>query len=84
MEACILQQTYSFVFGMHLLPMTGVPQFSLSQLNAATNEFSEGCVVERGYYKVVAWLASFALCSSDNDCHQWAFVFVKTSALQIV
>ncbi|AQK48411.1 Cysteine-rich receptor-like protein kinase 8 [Zea mays] len=53
MEACILQQTYSFVFGMHLLPMTGVPQFSLSQLNAATNEFSEGCVVERGYYKGV-------------------------------
>ncbi|PWZ25886.1 Cysteine-rich receptor-like protein kinase 19 [Zea mays] len=31
----------------------GVPQFSLSQLNAATNEFSEGCVVERGYYKGV-------------------------------
>lgn len=33
--------------------LSGVPQFSLSQLNAATNEFSEGCVVERGYYKGV-------------------------------
>lgn len=33
--------------------LSGVAQFSLCELSDATNEFSEDCVVERGYYKGV-------------------------------
>uniref|UniRef100_A0A453Q7K9 Protein kinase domain-containing protein n=1 Tax=Aegilops tauschii subsp. strangulata TaxID=200361 RepID=A0A453Q7K9_AEGTS len=33
--------------------LTGIAQFSLSQLEAATNDFSEDSYVERGYYKGV-------------------------------
>ncbi|XBH66151.1 hypothetical protein VPH35_119605 [Triticum aestivum] len=34
-------------------PLSGIAQFSLSQLEAATNDFSEDSYVERGYYKGV-------------------------------